>query len=473
MKKSVLTFSLFLFFGVLLAQNHSEEYFNRLQLSNALPLILNGNMDFDFGQTEEIVFPQTELSNDSFEWEENRILLRSNARFEVWGLISEQAAADTVISILTNNYDRIADSLNTIFSHKIIVDIYPDLATYHAAIGWPTAPDWVVGNATGDNKIDMVSPYNPGPVHSFSSMMNVTVHEMVHNFVAYLTPGFNVPIWINEGAATFLSYQTPTVNSICNANSLNNGNIPSFTDLANGQLFGNIGGYQYAYTIAEMIVEEHGGASALSSLISTGMNYNLVGYTSEPAFYSGWNHFLYVNYPCANYSGLQASFAADITTGDGPLTVHFTDFSAQFGTPISSWSWDFDNDGTVDSYDENPIYTYNTMGTYSVKLTVTSGSTSSTYTRNNYIDVLTTGGVGEIEHTENNILIYPNPARDQINVIIDGHFTVALRNLMGQEMVITSGRDRVLLDVSNLPTGMYWVAIKSNHGTAIKRVLIQ
>ncbi|MGF7117584.1 chitobiase/beta-hexosaminidase C-terminal domain-containing protein [Methanobacterium oryzae] len=64
-----------------------------------------------------------------------------------------------------------------------------------------------------------------------------------------------------------------------------------------------------------------------------------------------------------------ADFTANPVKGVAPLTVQFTDSSA--GNQPFTYAWDFDNDGNVDSTEENPTYTYNTPGTYTVKLTIT------------------------------------------------------------------------------------------------------
>ncbi len=70
-----------------------------------------------------------------------------------------------------------------------------------------------------------------------------------------------------------------------------------------------------------------------------------------------------------------ANFMANVTSGTVPMTVQFTDNST--GEP-TSWQWDFDNDGVVDSTEQAPIYTYATVGNYTVNLTVgnTGGSDS-------------------------------------------------------------------------------------------------
>lgn len=76
--------------------------------------------------------------------------------------------------------------------------------------------------------------------------------------------------------------------------------------------------------------------------------------------------------------GPTAAFSADRTSGDAPLVVQFTDQSTAGSTPIISWAWDFNNDGTVDSTAQNPEPppTFEEPGTYDVKLTVYSASGS-------------------------------------------------------------------------------------------------
>ncbi len=71
-----------------------------------------------------------------------------------------------------------------------------------------------------------------------------------------------------------------------------------------------------------------------------------------------------------------ADFTFAPTSGDGPLSVTFTDTST--GTP-ATWAWDFENDGIVDSTIQNPSHTFN-PGTYTIKLTVSNvvGTSSKT-----------------------------------------------------------------------------------------------
>ena len=86
-------------------------------------------------------------------------------------------------------------------------------------------------------------------------------------------------------------------------------------------------------------------------------------------------------------TGLYSNFTANVTSGPSPLTVNFTDttFTSDPGG-VTSWAWDFDGDNVVDSTLQNPSFTYNTCGNYSVSLTTTDATNpSNTLTRTSYI----------------------------------------------------------------------------------------
>jgi len=81
--------------------------------------------------------------------------------------------------------------------------------------------------------------------------------------------------------------------------------------------------------------------------------------------------------PTLQTLGPRANFEADPLDGEPPgLEVTFTDTSLPGGQPITSWEWDFDNDGVVDSTEQNPVYTYTEPGTYTVRLMVSDGTLS-------------------------------------------------------------------------------------------------
>ncbi|QTA83477.1 PKD and DUF4091 domains-containing protein [Desulfonema limicola] len=87
-----------------------------------------------------------------------------------------------------------------------------------------------------------------------------------------------------------------------------------------------------------------------------------------------------------------ADFTADKTSGNAPLTVQFTDKSTN--TP-TAWQWDFDNSGSIDSEIQNPSYTYETAGTYTVKLNASNADGSDFEIKTDLITVLPEPGAFE------------------------------------------------------------------------------
>ncbi|WP_440945625.1 PKD domain-containing protein [Methanosarcina sp. T3] len=81
-------------------------------------------------------------------------------------------------------------------------------------------------------------------------------------------------------------------------------------------------------------------------------------------------------------NGPVTSFSASQTSGNMPLTVHFTDRST--GSP-ASWKWNFgDGNGSTE---KNPVHTYNKSGKYSVTLTASDANGSNALTKSGYIVV--------------------------------------------------------------------------------------
>ena len=97
----------------------------------------------------------------------------------------------------------------------------------------------------------------------------------------------------------------------------------------------------------------------------------------------------YITVSAPSGSAPAAAFSATPRSGTMPLTVRFTDLSA--GSP-TSWAWDFTNNGSVGSTDQNPSYTYTTAGTYTVKLTSTNSHGSTNETKSGYITISAPSG---------------------------------------------------------------------------------
>ena len=159
-----------------------------------------------------------------------------------------------------------------------------------------------------------------------------------------------------------------------------------------------------------------------------------------------------------------AGFTASPSSGTAPLMVQFNDTST--GTDISGWLWDFDNDGVIDSNTQNPAYTYNIPGTYSVSLTVSNPGGSDTKLLTNGIVV--TGA----PQTESGLLVTPvsstiSPggtrqvqviARNMSSGLSGGNISVTLSN-PGVAVItaVTPPAWAVLNKTSSVPGASAWI----------------
>lgn len=89
-------------------------------------------------------------------------------------------------------------------------------------------------------------------------------------------------------------------------------------------------------------------------------------------------------------NSINSAFKVLENVGAVPFEVTFQNFStATDSTLLTTYEWDFNNDGTIDSQEPNPGYTFNQEGSYSIKLTVGDGVNQHTRLIENYIHSIT------------------------------------------------------------------------------------
>jgi len=114
------------------------------------------------------------------------------------------------------------------------------------------------------------------------------------------------------------------------------------------------------------------------------------------SFYSSYSNPVDVSTITNN---LQAEFSATPLLGYTPLVVTFTDISTG---NYDSWSWNFGNGET--SNESDPIVTFSEIGLYTITLTVSLGTSSSTEIKTEYIEVLDNSNLVLFEGFEGSFL---------------------------------------------------------------------
>jgi PKD repeat protein len=178
-----------------------------------------------------------------------------------------------------------------------------------------------------------------------------------------------------------------------------------------------------------------------------------------------------------NYIPIEVDFSADPLTGAVPLEVQFTDTSSG---NITNWEWDFDNDGNIDSTEENPSHTYTDAGDHSVSLTVSDGSNSDSEVKIDYIEVTVTDAGNDLPSYLTGLYKnHPNPFNPTTNIQFDikdnetGVLTIF--NIKGQIMVSQSfnfGRHDFIWNADNCSSGVYFYKLQTESFTETKKMLL-
>jgi hypothetical protein len=222
-------------------------------------------------------------------------LAKESQHFDYYSTNSDIKVLDSLAITLENNYSRITNHLGIQIDKKIKVKVFPNIKAFHAAINLPDAPDWVVGSSNGD-ELMMVSPLNPGSVHTYASLMQVIVHEFVHIAVSYARgdKGWTaLPRWLSEGYAQYEAGQKNEYIRKSVKSSLIDKTPPTWTqlDTASVMEFGNMNGYGLSVTIVEFLVVTYG-IDKLVLLIKEPENIETIYGLSKEKLEKQWIQFL-------------------------------------------------------------------------------------------------------------------------------------------------------------------------------------
>ncbi len=135
------------------------------------------------------------------------------------------------------------------------------------------------------------------------------------------------------------------------------------------------------------------------------------------------------------------------------INTHDSIFFYSTGSVGSNYFWDF-KDG-YNSTLSNPYHTFDFPGAYLVELTVEMGSCEITDSILVYV-----GTVSINEQTHQNILVYPNPANDFINIQLEHSGELSLTTLNGkliQKNNLIKGVNHI--EIATLPKGVYLLNI--------------
>jgi len=119
-------------------------------------------------------------------------------------------------------------------------------------------------------------------------------------------------------------------------------------------------------------------------------------------------------------------------------------------------------------------------GDYTFTAVVKNASGSTTVTEVITQDMYNcTVGIAENNLLSTNLSVYPNPAHEQLNIVLSGSndtYKVKLTNILGsvvyEEKTFKNSRDNTVINLSNKPKGVYFLTVESNNEKVTKKIVI-
>ena len=173
-----------------------------------------------------------------------------------------------------------------------------------------------------------------------------------------------------------------------------------------------------------------------------------------------------------------AAFAADVTTGPGPLVVTFTDQSAGGAT---AWAWDFGDGGT--STEQHPVHEFAMPGAYTVSLTATGPCGDVTTVMADLVTVTGLSGTGDVTPARFGLAQnYPNPFNPLTTISYSLERTTAVRlevyDATGRlvdvlvDGVRAAGAYSVVWQPTERPSGVYFARLLAGEQSATMRMVL-
>ncbi|CAM3428166.1 RNA polymerase sigma factor [Paenibacillus lupini] len=233
------------------------------------------------------------LRTELYNWEAQKMLsiidsisiVSKNVESKV-NLKTDTQIYQDIIEHLRVHVDRICTELQHQPTNPLTIEIYPDLYTFHQAVLEPDAPNWFMGMIE-ENTIKITSPLNPGPEHTYSSILKSTLHLFTIWLVKDINPA--APKWLYQGIGGFEAglmtreYINDSILELVRC-----GEVPTFEELEDNTWdFDTKKGFQFSYLLCEFILKRYGQES-LNKIIRTPTDFVQVFSNSAQGFHNQW-----------------------------------------------------------------------------------------------------------------------------------------------------------------------------------------
>lgn len=218
-------------------------------------------------------------------------LKQESDHFMFYATDKDKEVLDELEKSLEDNYERISKNLGVKLERKVNVSIYPDIESFHDGIGMSDAEDWVVG-AAKNGEMFMVSPSNPGSVHTYDNLMKVIVHEYAHILVGEINS--TTDIYLNEGMAVVQANQIEENTKKFLKESCELNKLPTIDEIKNN-FFELDERYELSGGFVEFLVNNYG-YDKVTKIIAEPQNLENITELSKNELFENWKEYIVENY---------------------------------------------------------------------------------------------------------------------------------------------------------------------------------
>lgn len=219
----------------------------------------------------------------SFEEKTGLQFYKETDHFRAYCMERDVSSAETMLRDLEQYWTTWNQNLFSVpFSSKLKLNIFPDIQAYHLKIlGDSSAPDWSVCNWDKENTISLVSPKNPGPMHTEESIMKCG-RLCLGWFLTNQKYGDRLPFWLAIG----ISYYEVKIYSkeLVYRTLLNQDNaikVPPLSQLEARRDFPDRPDLIASYVLTEFLIDHCGWNKALAVFDDYSSFENILGFSKE------------------------------------------------------------------------------------------------------------------------------------------------------------------------------------------------
>jgi len=203
----------------------------------------------------------------------------------------DEDSAKQIADCVEPFFKELSALFNHTYSTAIIVSIYPNIASFHTAIGQPDAPEWVIGQSDTQS-IMGVSPSNPGQYHGYDSILRSYKVNLASVFIEDMyTHHQSIPRWLHQGVALYIAqFFDPEKVTANLAQDL--AKLPTIAQLdaiekCDTMTFDQHNGFHVSYSLVRFI-DKHWGWQTLLRLLNEYDNFEKIIGISKEEFEKQW-----------------------------------------------------------------------------------------------------------------------------------------------------------------------------------------